>query len=93
MLAFGVKENYDQTGQFLDARNALWSMMSNPSATFSPDAIKALNTALAQDTGSTVGDQAAQVLATHPVPEPATVALWVVGSMAFLLHRRARSAG
>ena len=38
MLAFGVKENYDQTGQYLDARNALWSMMTNPSATFSPDA-------------------------------------------------------
>ena len=30
MLAFGVGENYDQTGNYIDARNANWSMMVAP---------------------------------------------------------------
>ena len=35
MLAFGVGENYDQTGNYIDARNANFSMLIDPNATFS----------------------------------------------------------
>ena len=35
MLAFGVGENYDTTGNYIDARNANWSMITSPTATFS----------------------------------------------------------
>ena len=47
MLAFGVPENYDTTGNYLDAKMASYSMMVNPNATFSPAAAQALTQALA----------------------------------------------
>ena len=34
MLAFGVGENYDQTGNYIDARNANFAMLVDPNATF-----------------------------------------------------------
>ena len=42
MLAFGVGENYDKTGNYIDARNANLSMLLNPDATFSTSAAKAI---------------------------------------------------
>ena len=42
MLAFGVGEHYDQTGNYIDSTKANMSMMLNPNATFSPDAASAL---------------------------------------------------
>ncbi len=42
MLALGVGENYDQTGNYIDARNANWAMMVDPNATFSQAAAQAL---------------------------------------------------
>ncbi len=42
MLAFGVPENYDQTGKYIDARDANLSMMLNPKATFSQSAAQEL---------------------------------------------------
>ena len=38
MLAFGVGENYDHTGNYIDAPVANWAMMTSPNATFSPAA-------------------------------------------------------
>ncbi len=34
MLAFGVPENYDTTGNFIDSKVANWAMMVNPDSTF-----------------------------------------------------------
>jgi hypothetical protein len=100
MLAFGVPENYDQTGNFIDARNANLSMMLNPNATFSQSAAQAL---LAQDFlasnepihqgAQTIG---AQVLSVQPqpVPEPSTIAAWTLalGGIVLVRSRRARTA-
>ena len=80
MLAFGVGENYDTSGNFIDARNASLAMMINPSSSFSSGAAAALNQALAA-AGST-GATAAQVIAAKTVPEPGTVAVWSFGMLA-----------
>jgi hypothetical protein len=90
MLAFGVGENYDQTGNYIDARNANWSMMVNPNATFSTAAAAALTRALAnQNTSSTSNLQDAQVL-PPPIPEPSTVALWTCAAAGLVWYRRGR---
>ena len=47
MLAFGVPENYDQSGNYIDSKVASWSMMVSPTSTFSPAAAQALAQALA----------------------------------------------
>ena len=51
MLAFGVPENYDTTGNFVDSRMANWAMMVSPTSTFSPAAAQALDQALAAQNG------------------------------------------
>src|SRR5271165_4191501 len=89
MLAFGVGENYDQTGNYIDARNANWAMMVDPNATFSQAAAQALQAALASsNTTGTTGVQDAQVIGPQPVPEPTTVACWLAGLSAAALMRR-----
>ena len=47
MLAFGVPENYDQSGSYIDSTVANWSMMVSPNSTFSPAASAAITQALA----------------------------------------------
>jgi hypothetical protein len=47
MLSFGVGENYDTTGAYIDARDATLTMMISPTSTFSPAAAAAINQALA----------------------------------------------
>ena len=47
MLAFGVPENYDKTGNFIDSKVASWAMLVNPDSTFSTSAAQAINQALA----------------------------------------------
>ena len=86
MLSFGVGENYDQTGNYIDARNANWSMMVDPNATFSQAAAQALNSAMSSSTTTTSTIQGAQVL--NPVPEPTTVAFWLAGLSAALMRRK-----
>ena len=86
MLSFGVGENYDQTGNYIDARNANWSMMTNPDSTFSAAAAAAINAALAAaDSPDSDSTQAAQVLNPKSVPEPATLVVWGVGVLALAL--------
>ena len=46
MLAFGVGENYDQTGNYIDARNANFAMLIDPNATFSAGAAAAIKAQL-----------------------------------------------
>lgn len=81
MLAFGIGEDYDQTGKFIDARNANLSMMLNPNATFSQAASQALQQSDFMENNTTVNGTYAQVL-PQPVPEPATIVLWSLGAAA-----------
>ena len=57
MLAFGVGEKYDQTGNFVDARNATWAMMTSPDSTFSQAAAQALTLAITSNSAVTTGLQ------------------------------------
>ncbi len=89
MLAFGVGENYDQTGNYIDARNANWAMMVNPNATFSQAAAQALQAALSSSNSTgTTGVQDAQVIGSQAVPEPTTMACWLAGLSAAAVMRR-----
>jgi len=88
MLSFGVGENYDQTGNYIDARNANWAMMVDPNATFSQAAAQALQAALSSNSTGTTGVQDAQLINGQPVPEPTTVACWLAGLSAAALMRR-----
>ena len=88
MLSFGVGENYDQTGNYIDARNAIWAMMVDPNATFSQAAAQALQAALASNSSGSTNIQGAQVINGQPVPEPTTVAFWLAGLSAAALMRR-----
>jgi hypothetical protein len=93
MLSFGVGENYDQSGNYIDARNATWSMMTDPNATFSSAAAQALQAALAGQQTTSSGIQGAQEL-VQPVPEPTTVLVWAAGlAGAYLLRRKLVVAG
>ena len=78
MVAFGLGENYDQSGNYIDSRNANWAMMTGPAATFSPAASQAL-----QDLGlGGASSQLAQVLIRPAiVPEPSAIFLWGLGAL------------
>jgi hypothetical protein len=92
MLAFGVPETHDTTGRFLDARNAELSMMIDPNARFSAGAVQDLLSRNFQSNGSSPVLMGAQLLDAPVVPEPSTVALWVLAGSAFLLGKHFRSA-
>jgi hypothetical protein len=92
MLAFGVPENYDQTGNYIDAKMANWAMMVNSASTFSPGAAQAISQALAvQNNGSTGYGLGAQEVSAAAVPEPATLTLWAAGAAALLVISRMRN--
>jgi hypothetical protein len=90
MLAFNVPENYDQTGNYIDARDASFSMIINPNATFSPAAVSALLAQNFLNSNSNVLNSSAQILGPEAVPEPTTVALWVVIAGVGLVVQRGR---
>jgi len=93
MLAVGVPENYDQTGNYVDSKMANWSMMVSSASTFSPAASQAISQALAAqnngNSGYQLGAQEYNPLPA-PIPEPATIALWVLGAGAALVITRQR---
>ncbi len=90
MLAFGVPENYDQTGTYVDSKVASWSMMVSPSSTFSPAAAAAITQALAsQNTAVSASRLGAQEFGT--VPEPTTMAIWALAGAAALFTQRVRA--
>lgn len=93
MLAFGVPENYDQTGAYVDARNANWSMMVSPTATFSPAASLAITQAI-QSQQNAAGGLGAQLVGptANAVPEPATWISWLAALTAALGWARRRAA-
>jgi hypothetical protein len=92
MLAFGVPENHDTTGQFVDARNADLAMMINPAAQFSSGATQDLLSRNFQSTNSSPVLMGAQFLEAPAVPEPSTVALWLLGGPALWLGKQLRAA-
>ena len=85
MLAFGVGENYDHTGNYLDAPMANWAMMTNPNATFSTAAAQAL---LNQNLGNQPAPIAEQFESTQSVPEPTTLLLWGLVGTAIVATRK-----
>jgi hypothetical protein len=92
MLAFGVPENYDTTGNFIDSKMANWSMMVSPGSTFSSAAAQAINQALANQpaSNSLLGAQALNP-APAPIPEPASLAMWGLAAVAFVVSWRLRA--
>lgn len=97
MLAFGVPENYDQSGSFIDARSANLNMMLNPNATFSQAAAQALLSQNFLQSNEPIRQGAqligAQYIGAQPVPEPTTIAAWSValGGIALVRSRRNRA--
>lgn len=98
MLALGLGEDYDKSGNFIDARNANMSMMLDPKATFSRDASQALLNSGSLADGSSDPNAAsaftsiapaAEMLAEpQPVPEPSTVAVWLAALALAVVARR-----
>ena len=91
MLAFGVPENYDTTGNYVDSKMASWAMMVNPGSTFSSAASQALIQSLASQTQAVSGTTqlGAQEVNPPPIPEPTTVAMWGLAAVAVAIaHRR-----
>jgi hypothetical protein len=89
MLAFGVPENYDQSGNYIDSKLASWAMMVSPTSTFSPAAAAALNQALSSESATPTATQlGAQSLNDTQVPEPTTLAVWALAGAAVCVARR-----
>jgi hypothetical protein len=90
MLSFGVGEDYDKSGHYIDSALANLSMMLDANATFSQSAAAAL---LATGDFSVVGPSGgafAQDVNPQPVPEPTTIAMWSVAALglAYARHKR-----
>lgn len=93
MLAFGVGENYDQSGNYIDARNANLSMMLDPNATFSAAASQALLGQNFLSTGVLAPTPGAQIVGPPAaVPEPGTIALFGLGGLGLVARTRRRRA-
>ena len=86
MLTFGVGENYDTTGNYIDARMANWGMIVSPTSTFSPAAAAALRAAMAPSPTDFM--PAAQMINPMSTPEPTTWALWSLATTTLLWRQR-----
>jgi len=91
MLAFGVGEKYDKSGNFIDAEMANLSMMLSPTSTFSQGAANALLASRSPDNKVLVGSAFAQEFGAQPVPEPSTIAVWTIAALGVVFARGARS--
>jgi hypothetical protein len=98
MHAFGVAVHHDQTGNFLDAATANWSLLASPDATLSSAAVgdivahnEGRNATVSLGVGGQGIDGDQEILA--PVPEPATLIAWGLAGAALLVHRRWKARG
>jgi hypothetical protein len=87
MLAFGVPENYDTTGTYIDSKLANWAMMVNPNSTFSSAAAQAITQALSAPNQSSISQLGAQEINPSAVPEPTTIAIWGIAALALAIAR------
>jgi hypothetical protein len=92
MHAFGVAVHHDQTGTYLDAATAQWSLLIDPNATLSPAAVQDIiahnigrNGSSSSATGAELIDGDEEILAS--VPEPATITCWGLVSAGLLIAR------
>ncbi|HMB08152.1 MAG TPA: PEP-CTERM sorting domain-containing protein, partial [Isosphaeraceae bacterium] len=89
--AFGVAVHHDQTGNYLDAGSASWTLLTDPDTRFSQAGVDDINTHLNGTAGQS-GIGAEQIdgdqVLVQPVPEPATIALWGLGAAAIVALRR-----
>ena len=90
MHAFGVATHADTTGNYLDAAVTNWTTLTDPNTQFSPAAVALINAARSggQSTQS-LGLNGDQILEA-PVPEPSTIAVWMVSGLGagFMVRRR-----
>ena len=104
MHSFGV-DHHDTSRQFLDGAVANWNMLLDPNTKFSSAAVSDIqnhlsaglsdnnNSAVFGFLGQTIHQADALIIAPPPVPEPATVAIWVVGGcFAYLVRKRRTNA-
>jgi hypothetical protein len=108
MHAFGLGFHPDQ-GTYVDAPSATWSTLIDPNTRFGPAATQLLlasqyGTLGSSSSGSGIGAQSLNPdntkvdgdmeLLAVPAPEPAAVAMWIVGAFGglVLLRRRSRRA-
>jgi hypothetical protein len=91
MLAFGVGENYDKSGHYIDAEMAQLGMMLDPKATFSSGAAAALLDARAAGGNAATGGAFAQEVGPQTVPEPTTIAVWAIAAAGVVFARRNRA--
>jgi hypothetical protein len=94
MLAFGVPEVHDQTGQYIDSTIGKMSMFLNPNATFSTGAVQDLLSRNFLQSNNALFSTQAQLLSPTPAPEPATLAAWglVIGTVIAVQRARSRRA-
>jgi hypothetical protein len=92
MLAFGVPENYDQSGKYIDSKVASWSMMVNPNGVFSPGASQAIEQALGSQQNGGSSQLGAQLVDPLPAaaPEPTTWLFWTIAGLTALGAQRLR---
>ncbi len=91
MLAFGVPEVHDTTGNYIDAEKANFSMMTDPNAVFSSGAVQDLLSKNFLAGGNTLMTPLAQEVDPQNVPEPATLAAWTLVGVGAVVIRRRRS--
>jgi hypothetical protein len=91
MHALGVGTHPDTTGTYLDAATANWSMLIDPNAKFSPDAVQLIQAAMSGTGSSSGGIEGAQLL-EKPVPEPVTIAIWTISALGGIVMVRRKSA-
>jgi hypothetical protein len=94
MHALGVAVHHDQTGQYLDAASASWSLLTNPSTVFSSAAVTDIQSHLngaagATGTGAELIDGDQEIL-PQPIPEPSTITVWVLGAVGTVIVRYRR---
>ncbi len=100
MHAFGVGNHPEQSGPFVDAASSTLSTLADPSSGFSPAAASLLSTLNFQAVGQAAslaiasgaqridGDQ--MLLGQATVPEPSTVATWLLACGLLAARRRVR---
>lgn len=101
MHAFGVAAHDDQTGAYLDSAITPWSLLLDPNARLSPQAVDDLSNLNWRTNGSGSNTYGAELMgpvnpdgdrqiAPSPVPEPTTLAFWGLAATALTLRVRRR---